>query len=423
MINWNQFTVDNGAITDLRELLFLTIFNDPDIDSIVSNETGVVNGKKLGFIDTMGDVGLAGGGCDPEYSSVNITGLEKTWELGDWEIAKSICYKELENTLAKYGMKTGTEIADLQNTPYWDIVLMPLLKKAITEMFWRIIWFGDKNAENVSSEEIPVAEVSAQSVTIVGTVYKGVTASTEDAVKAILANGTIVYLSDDAATEVEEGATYYALTGEQETVRGNGVITENVDVKLLNMCDGLWKRVFTICAANPQQHTAIEANSEDSYEDQKSAIRESGAAIEVFDALLSDADSRIFDYDDHAILCTGSLFRALRHDLKATYGQSTLPFEFITSGINASEYDGHKIIVLEIWDRLIKKFEDNGVTLNLPHRALCCSPKNLFVGTSDVDKIATLSVTFDDVTRKNYIYATSKIGTLIGEDELIQAAY
>lgn len=27
MINWNQFTVDNGAITDLRELLFLTVYD------------------------------------------------------------------------------------------------------------------------------------------------------------------------------------------------------------------------------------------------------------------------------------------------------------------------------------------------------------------------------------------------------------
>lgn len=65
MINWNQFTVDNGAITDLRELLFLTVYDDPDIDLTVKNETGVTNGKKLGDIDSMGDVGEARSGCDP----------------------------------------------------------------------------------------------------------------------------------------------------------------------------------------------------------------------------------------------------------------------------------------------------------------------------------------------------------------------
>lgn len=87
MINWNQFTVDNGAITDLRELLFLTVYDDPDIDLTIKNETGVTNGKKLGYIDSMGDVGEARSGCDPQYSKVNVTGIQKEWELGDWEIA------------------------------------------------------------------------------------------------------------------------------------------------------------------------------------------------------------------------------------------------------------------------------------------------------------------------------------------------
>ena len=47
MINWNQFTVDNGAINDLRELLFLTVYDDPDIDLTVTTKTGVTNGQKL----------------------------------------------------------------------------------------------------------------------------------------------------------------------------------------------------------------------------------------------------------------------------------------------------------------------------------------------------------------------------------------
>ena len=85
MINWNQFTVDNGAITDLRELLFLTVYDDPDIDLTVTTKTGVTNGQKLGYINDLGDVGEKGGGCDPAYTSVNITGIQKEWELGGWE--------------------------------------------------------------------------------------------------------------------------------------------------------------------------------------------------------------------------------------------------------------------------------------------------------------------------------------------------
>ncbi|GFI07219.1 MULTISPECIES: hypothetical protein [Muribaculaceae] len=353
MINWNQFTVDNGAITDLRELLFLTVYDDPDIDLTIKNETGVTNGKKLGYIDSMGDVGEARSGCDPQYSKVNVTGIQKEWELGDWEIAKEICYDELENTIAEDSLNTGTDRAYLQDTPYWDQVLMPLLEKAMKEMFWRIVWFGDKDAKNIAD---------------------------------------------------------------------GGILKAGINPKLFNMCDGLWKRLQAIIAANPNQHTEIAANAATTYLDQKNGILVPGTAIKIFDTLLADADSRIFDKPGSAIFCTNSMFKALRTDLVERYGKTTMPFENVATGITLSEYDGRTIIALDIWDRLIKKFEDTGTALNCPHRAIVCSPDNLFVGTNDKDKIASLSVHFNDKDRKNYIYAASKIGTLVGEDELVQVA-
>lgn len=353
MINWNQFTVDNGAITDLRELLFLTVYDDPDIDLTIKNETGVTNGKKLGYIDSMGDVGEARSGCDPQYSKVNVTGIQKEWELGDWEIAKEICYDELENTIAEDSLNTGTDRAYLQDTPYWDQVLMPLLEKAMKEMFWRIVWFGDKDAKNIAD---------------------------------------------------------------------GGILKAGINPKLFNMCDGLWKRLQAIIAANPNQHTEIAANAATTYLDQKNGILVPGTAIKIFDTLLADADSHIFDKPGSAIFCTNSMFKALRTDLVERYGKTTMPFENVATGITLSEYDGRTIIALDIWDRLIKKFEDTGTALNCPHRAIVCSPDNLFVGTNDKDKIASLSVHFNDKDRKNYIYAASKIGTLVGEDELVQVA-
>ena len=359
MINWNQFTVDNGAITDLRELLFTTLYNDPDIDSVITNETGVRNGKKLGYIDSMGDVGEKGQGCKPAYSKVNVRGIQKEWELGDWEIAKEICYADLENTIAAETMKTGTDRADLQDTPYWDIVLMPLLERAVTEMFWRIVWFGNKEARNISD---------------------------------------------------------------------GGVITNSVSPNLFNMCDGLWTRVLDIIASNEQQHTVIAANSATAgggnvtYASQKNALRAKGEAISIMDNLLSDSDSRIWDDPNSAVYMTSSLYRALRADISERYGNHTMPFEQVFSGIAMSEYDGHKLVVLDIWDRMIKKFEDSGTALNCPHRAIALSPKNIFVGTNDTDKVADLQIVFNQQERMNYIYCTSKIGTLIGEDALIHVA-
>lgn len=359
-MNFEQFTVDNGAIRDLNELLFTSVFNDPDLERVITPMTKVENGKKLGYVDRMGDVGTAGGGCDPEYTEVEITGFEKEWDLGDWEIPKSICYKDLEDTIARYGMNTGTERADLQDTPYWDKFLIPLLDSAINDMFWRLVWFGDKDAKSVT-------------------------------------NG--------------------------------GIITDGIDTKLFTACDGLWKRLQAIIAANPGQQISIAANSEDTYAKQKTAIRAEGVATGIIDDLLSEADGRIFDKADHAIFMTNSLFKALRNDVyKITKYQMTT--QVVTKGIQLSEYDGHPVLVLDIWDRMIKKYETvttgegdaAKTTLNCPHRAILASPQNLFAGTSDKDLFSSLTVKFDDRKRDNFIYASSNLGTLVGEDDLVQVA-
>lgn len=351
-IPFDKFTVDNGAIRDLRELLHDTMYNDPDIELVVSSETGVVNGKKLGRVHSIGDVGKNRSGCKPTYEKPVVIGTEKSWALGPWQIAEELCYADLENTLAKYGMNSGTEIGDLQNTPYWDHVLMPLLEKAIIEMFWRIVWFGDTDAKNIAD---------------------------------------------------------------------SGIITDGVNIELFNMCDGLFKQLKAISANNPGQFTKIAANEETTYIKQKEAIRVPGVAIGIVDDMLSDCDSRIFDDTQAAIYMTNSLFKALRNDVKKVQNLH-LEVEQIASGIKLSEYDGHSIIVLDVWDRLIKKFENDGTKLNAPYRALISTPNNLFVGTEDTQRVADLDVTFDKKDRMNYIFAQSNIGALVGEDALTHLA-
>lgn len=351
LINFNNFTVDNGAVRDLNELLFTSAFKDPALESIIDLTTKAENGKHIGYVDNIGDVGTKSSGCNPTYSKATINGFEKVWALGEWNIPIEFCYKDLSNTLAKYGMKPGTERGDLQNTPYWDKLVIPLLQKAIYEMMWRLIWFGDTDAKNATS---------------------------------------------------------------------SGVIKDGIDTALFTSCDGLWKRLNAIIAANANQKTAIEANQEASYAEQKSKIREKGAAIGIVDNMLVDADGRIFD-KDHALFMTNSLFKALRSDL---YERSKyqLTAEKLMEGVMVSEYDGQKVIVLDIWDRMIKKYEDNGTKYNLPHRALLAPIDNLMVGTSDDNMFSQLDINFDHKERQNYIYAAGDLGTMIGEDELVQVA-
>ena len=69
-----------------------------------------------------------------------------------------------------------------------------------------------------------------------------------------------------------------ALAGE-----GGGKLTAGLDVSNFNVCDGLFKRIFTATAS--KNHTTIAANSEATAAAQVSALRKKGAATAVEDAI------------------------------------------------------------------------------------------------------------------------------------------
>lgn len=205
-----------------------------------------------------------------------------------------------------------------------------------------------------------------------------------------------------------------ALAGE-----GGGKLTAGLDVSNFNVCDGLFKRIFTATAT---KHTAIAANSETTAALQISALRKSGAATTLVDTILMDADTRIVDDSDAVLLMTRSLADALTYDLKKTY-HDIMPWEKLFDGFEVATYNGVKIARVGIWDRMIKAYEKGETTINLPHRAVFCNPKHLMIGTDADNLISGLDIWFDQKERRNYLYATGKIGTALLEEGMIHAAY
>lgn len=200
---------------------------------------------------------------------------------------------------------------------------------------------------------------------------------------------------------------------------GGGKLTADLDVSNFNVCDGLFKRIFEATAT---KHTAIAANSETTAALQISALRKSGAATTLVDTILMDADTRIVDDSDAVLLMTRSLADALTYDLKKTY-HDIMPWEKLFDGFEVATYNGVKIARVGIWDRMIKAYEKGETTVNLPHRAVFCNPKHLMVGTDADALISDLDIFFDQKERRNYIYATGKIGTALLEENMIHAAY
>lgn len=199
-MNFNQFTVDNKAVRDLNEVLFAAVFEYGEVFNTCSKRTGVQNGKIVNWVTDINDQGRAGRNCNPEYENVTINGGEMVWDLGDWEIPLQFCYKELENTIAEYCLRTGTDRNDIVGTEFWDKIFMPLLKKAVIEMFWRIIWFNDKDAELVTDGGVITDTATLNRMTICNGLWKQIFALSGQR-STIAANAQTTYATQISALQ------------------------------------------------------------------------------------------------------------------------------------------------------------------------------------------------------------------------------
>lgn len=199
-----------------------------------------------------------------------------------------------------------------------------------------------------------------------------------------------------------------------------GKLSDGMDVSKFNTCDGLFKRIFEATAT--KNHTTIAANNEETTAAQIAAIRKKGAATDLVDTMLMDVDSRILDDSKAVLLMTRGLADALTYDVKKVY-HDRMPWEKIFDGFDVATYNGVKIARVGIWDRMINGYEKSATKINLPYRAVFCNPKHLMVGTNADSLISDLDIWFDKKERRNYIYATGKMGTHLLEENMIHAAY
>lgn len=207
-----------------------------------------------------------------------------------------------------------------------------------------------------------------------------------------------------------------------QNVSEGGKITNGVSTDAFTTCDGLFKRIFAICAAKENQRTAIVANTKTTAAEQKSAMLTKGTATDLVDKIMMDCDSRIIDDGSAVLMMTRSLADALTYDIKKSY-QQIMPWEKVFDGFDVANYNGVTIARISIWDRLIAANEKGEATVNLPYRAVFANPKQLLVGTPQDALISDLDIWFSKKERRNYLYSTGKIGTAVLEENLVHAAY
>ena len=181
-LNFANITPDNGAVRELSRLVFLEVLQADRIGTLLDIHRNVYNGDKLGLVGEFGLLGKAGAGCSPEYGNDAINTAEKVWDIKAWEIAEQLCYKDVEDTLVKYTLEKGTNIADLTENDYLAEVIVPRLELAMMKMYIRLAFFGDTNAAAVASGGVITNAADVPYFTLINgffkQLYAGVTAGT-----------------------------------------------------------------------------------------------------------------------------------------------------------------------------------------------------------------------------------------------------
>ena len=398
-LDFSKFTFSDEEIRAIKELVFDNVIEAPEVSLIHNVFNDIRTNKEIGFVGQGGLVGVASNGCDIVPQDYTISTRTVKWQPADWEVLIHDCWKDLKSTAALYSLKTGTEQPDFTNTDYMTIV-QDVLERSMKEFIIRFAWFNDKDAANAIVEKLPLATLdttAAGEALPVGSVYEAIESTVTGAVKTATSEKVVVYLAAAVSTgNAVSGKFYYAKSAtETITVVSGGNITPGVPVKYFNLINGFWKQLLTHITTHQEQHVSISENAGATYAAQALSKTNVQGYLE---SLVFNAPVELRQQEGLIIPCTQSFYDAYAKSLQGL-GLETL-LTNLTDGIKTLTYNGIPLLALPIWDKNIHSYENNGIRLNKPHRAVLTTKNLLAIGTEDIAAFGDLDVWYDRDSRK-----------------------
>lgn len=203
-------------------------------------------------------------------------------------------------------------------------------------------------------------------------------------------------------------------------IQPTGVITTGTDLGYFNTFNGLFKQIKTEISTSDKNYVEIAKNAGVTYSAQALA---SGESIAVLKEMYNKADSRLLSSVGAKFYVTRSLFDGYLNDLESLQTTGAGNTVITENGQLVLRYRGYEVVNMEIWDRSIASYENDGTILNLPHRAVFSTPANLKVGTLSTDDFGTVDAFYDMYHKVNVIDGIYTIDAKLMESYLTVAAY
>ena len=198
-----------------------------------------------------------------------------------------------------------------------------------------------------------------------------------------------------------------------------------VDPEYFTLVDGIFKQLFTGVTEGKTTRVTIEANTKTSVAEQYAAMKTPGAATGVLNDLIVNTPMKLRRMTDRVFIVTQAFADMLNFDIQNNNKGSELQWESIFAGIQKTSYQGITLVAVPQFDEIIQEYLKgaNANAYDKPFRVIYGAKGNFRVGSKSKEEVADLKVTFDDVTRKNYIYAADTLGALVLAEEYAAVAY
>jgi len=226
------------------------------------------------------------------------------------------------------------------------------------------------------------------------------------------------FLQDIIAKDLKKMVFRHAWFGDTNAANfPAGVLTPGIDPDFFNVIDGFWVQFAAIYAANPDQVIALPGNNQAT-----TALQFSVATpllmYNAINNLIDSAPCELAEQPDRILLVTKSVMDRLRRQLQAL-GTAFQDYKLMTNGIEIAMWDGIPIYSVCLWDQWIRAYENNGTTLNDPHRAVYTTKSNLNIGMACTSLFENLNSFYDQRSRYNRIEATDAFDAKIIQDALL----
>lgn len=207
-----------------------------------------------------------------------------------------------------------------------------------------------------------------------------------------------------------------------------GEISPAVDLKFVNMQNGLWKRAAAIFAAHPTQLIAIAANNQATYALQDSTFTPA-LALAVANDLYFKAPRQIKQVLKKKspawyYKCTTAFFDKLIQNFQGVGGTVALDQMRINleNGLQGIKINGVAFVEDPTMDELIEVYNNTGVKLIRPYRVILMSKENAVMGVPNESTFGFFDMFYSKEQMKVIVRFRDEYDTMWLQDSLVMGA-